>query len=1028
VNANRVKSVKWLFLSFLFLCSGTFTLWADEESDLLDQGRAALVAQNYDLAAQTFDRVLAANPGDPNINNVRIQAGYAYLYGGKFTEAVDRLSKVILPSVKPEERTVALYFTGLAQFSAAQKSTDPGAQKTLFGQAVTNLTSLIDLISPAPKPTDHLEDAMYYRALAELELGNAEAGETDLLQLTQQFGSSLNRPDYLLRLGGAYAMQTSNAVNAKESSATIQALVDKALNAFDQVSKDPNGLVQANQANLDKAEMLFLVAQADSSPESYEKALEAYRQVHRKDDMILLQQQRLDDQRNASQTQLQNAAGSTAEEKSLLLAREEARLNQLKTDPDPIIEALLRIAECYIAMKQPDEGRTILHRLVAHAPLTPEQHQEVDLQILFSYVLGGQIAAADKALTDYLGKHAGDPQADSISYQIAAKLLGQKDYAGALAQDQRSLRDFPHGKSVGDVMSQEAEALTGLGRIAESAQVIEDFLKQNPTSPQANSLLLSRAQDETKTGNLAGALADYQRVKTNGSAGADLQAAADGGYIETLQALGRYDDVINESKAFASSYPNNPSAPGILVIGGMAMDAKHDPGAVAALQDVAQKYPTSPSAPVALYNVLKIYERARNVPAVLQTMGDLRRAYPDNYPVLVAAADEASVVLLKLKKFDEAVALYQPWMNAPDTDIAAAAHNKIGDIDLASAKALGHYESMQLAARTEAEKRLSSAEQAYLGTLKMFPNQLDAVSGAIDGLINVLKQRRSWGLLTDATMEAYLAKLSNDVTDADMRAHFELAKAGLVFVYRDGAKQYAAALARFKQTVAANPGLHLTRAESNQLGELLLAAKDYSSARKTYNDLLANAAPGDVVSQGDAYYGLGATYLAQGDVAQARDDFNKLLQLPGGGRWHPHILDAEYGVALAGEQGGAAEQSEAQQLYGQIMQAPQAEVALQAKAMLGYGRLLEKSGYALKPSAAGPTEYAVHYYLEPNTLFGPATPEQSAEGLFDAGQAYQKAGDAANAKKQYDALLGAYSTTAPDWAAKARATEAQAGG
>ena len=90
---------------------------------------------------------------------------------------------------------------------------------------------------------------------------------------------------------------------------------------------------------------------------------------------------------------------------------------------------------------------------------------------------------------------------------------------------------------------------------------------------------------------------------------------------------------------------------------------------------------------------------------------------------------------------------------------------------------------------------------------------------------------------------------------------------------------------------------------------------------------------------------------------------------------------------------------------------------------------------ARRRTRAGPVSYThldvykrqVHYYQEPNTLFGPAVPELSAEGLFDAGQAYAKAGDKANAKKQYDDLLKAYATTAPDWAAKAQAARAKLG-
>ena len=45
----------------------------------------------------------------------------------------------------------------------------------------------------------------------------------------------------------------------------------------------------------------------------------------------------------------------------------------------------------------------------------------------------------------------------------------------------------------------------------------------------------------------------------------------------------------------------------------------------------------------------------------------------------------------------------------------------------------------------------------------------------------------------------------------------------------------------------------------------------------------------------------------------------------------------------------------------------------------------------------------------------------SAQGLYLAGQAYTKAGDAADAKKDFDKLRSAYATTAPDWVAKAPA-------
>ena len=91
------------------------------------------------------------------------------------------------------------------------------------------------------------------------------------------------------------------------------------------------------------------------------------------------------------------------------------------------------------------------------------------------------------------------------------------------------------------------------------------------------------------------------------------------------------------------------------------------------------------------------------------------------------------------------------------------------------------------------------------------------------------------------------------------------------------------------------------------------------------------------------------------------------------------------------------------------MQDPDAGVVLQAKAMLGYGRVFERQGHGIVPDARWVrTITAIYYYHQPNLLFGPAAPAQSAEELFSAGQVYEKAGDKADAKKQYDAVTENY--------------------
>ena len=129
--------------------------------------------------------------------------------------------------------------------------------------------------------------------------------------------------------------------------------------------------------------------------------------------------------------------------------------------------------------------------------------------------------------------------------------------------------------------------------------------------------------------------------------------------------------------------------------------------------------------------------------------------------------------------------------------------------------------------------------------------------------------------------------------------------------------------------------MSLTRTEATRYGELLLQAKNYPAALQTYQGLLATKST-DPQLLADAYYGIGAVYFAQGDLAQAKDYFARMKALPGGATWNNHILDADYGLALAAEKSG--DHAGAKAAYGELIQAPQASVQLQAQATLGYGR------------------------------------------------------------------------------------------
>jgi tetratricopeptide (TPR) repeat protein len=1027
-NAYKVKLVKWLLTGVFGAIFATSLVRADPAGDLYNQGTGAMARRDYKAAAGLFDQIINNYPSTPNLDEIRLDAGLSYLYTNDYDKAIDRLTKEIADKAPPQYRAAALYYTGYAQLLTGGKLTDPAAKKAAFVQSIATNTKLIAYATSTPTTDNHtyLELGYYNRALGYEYTDDLTNAEKDVTALLAQFGSSLQKPDYLVLLGNLYAQEANEGIQNKKSNDVIRTAATNAIQAFDQAAADPNALVQANDAKLAKAETLYLLASmTPTDPAGYQRALAAFREVRRKADLIPLQQQNVDALRAANSTALQGGSAGAATENSRIIERESGRLETLKNEPDPIIQSLIRIAQCYNSMQQGDEARTVLHRL-ASASLTPEQHQQVDFALIYSYVLGGEAAKADQALTTYLAKHPGDPEAEGISVQIGTSLMKRGDANGALTQANRSLSDFPKGRYVADAIQLKVEALTALGRMQEADAVGDDFVKLHPDSPNAVGIILSRAQRQTAAGNLEGALASYQKVRDSGGT-PEVQAAGDAGYIQTLESLGKLDEVIQESKTFAGKYPNSPELPSVLVMSGVAMDQKHDPGAIAALQDEARKYPddtpTSPS-PFALFYIVNIYQRAGQIPQMIQAADDLKKAFPNQYNFLEQAAETVSGVYVKEKKFDQAVAEYQALVEAPDPAVSAAATNKVGGVWLSAAKAMGAYQSMQEdTERAEAEKRLGAAEQSFLSVLKDHPDQLSAVDDAFTGLDNALIQRRSWGLIKQADFEDYFSKLTSGLTDPQMQTRLELAKAGFVFIDKNGLKKYPTALASFKAAIAANPALPLTRTEANRYGELLIAGKDYPTAIQVYT-ALQKIDPRDEQVQADADYGLGATYFAQGDYPQAKTYFTLMKGLRQGAAWHPHIMDANYGLAYIAENSGQpGDIDQAKQTYAQLMQSPDASVELQAKAILGYGRILQQEGHTIAGAPPNTGESAVHYFQQVDTIYGPAVPELSAEGLYRAGQIYDKSGDKANAKKEYQSILTNYPTTT--WAVKAQAAVAQ---
>ena len=93
--ANRVKIVKWFLISSACLFCSVVSVRGDA-AQLYNDGTAAMGSQQYDVAIKAYDALVKGYPTFQYIDDVRLQLGQAYLYAGKFPEAVAALAPEIV--------------------------------------------------------------------------------------------------------------------------------------------------------------------------------------------------------------------------------------------------------------------------------------------------------------------------------------------------------------------------------------------------------------------------------------------------------------------------------------------------------------------------------------------------------------------------------------------------------------------------------------------------------------------------------------------------------------------------------------------------------------------------------------------------------------------------------------------------------------------------------------------------------------------------------------------------------------------
>jgi TolA-binding protein len=1021
---NKKSPCSWLAClllscSLFVFCSSNLVAQEDETPAQAALNKATETLNNGNLpeATKQFEAFVKEFPSDPLTPTAELQLGLCQMFSSNFDRAIEIFTKSNDKRNPAIVRDTALQLLAQTQFNkAGSMPQKDAARPKLLKEAKENFsTHLKDF----PK-SDMRESAYYGRALASYYLEEFDAAVADIQALLKEFPQTENKPDYLLLVGGAYATQTVRMSQDEARRSEAIALSERALQAFDQIKDGGDSAVVANDAALQAADMLFSLAQG---PDDYKASMLKYRRVRPKSEVLKLQEGRVASLRARTGDAVRMNARGQIEVLRRKSQKEVGRLAELKNRPDPGVTAQIRVASCLRQTRRLDEARVLLKRLLAFTE--GEQKRELSNQIILTYAMQGLTAKASEAFAAHRQMFPDDPQIDNVQVIVGEELIKAKDFQAAADQFNASMKDFPQGRYFASAVLGVGKALVGLGKTDEAIKTIQDFIAKNKDHPRALEAELSLAEAYVQKKDLESALKHYRSVGTNTKAGL-LQPAAAFQAGKALLDAKRYDEAIAELDAFVKNFGKTEIAPTAKFVVGMAKQSKGDiPGAVTTFEELAKQFPEHNLAPDGLETAGRLLMQQRDFTNAVRIYEKLIADFPKSSKVN-AARFALAAYFQGQKQYDKAAEYYNTLSMVPGLPTAPTAVMRKLLMWMEAGKSVGSYKAIidkekslveldakaipeekatiiKQKALNEADKKswadyYGKAEESIADMMTKFPAAPE-VADALEEMIRMGIMRAEAGLVekdkADTVMQPLAEKFAGDPL---LKTRIELAKGGLM--YELGNKEKA--LEILQAAAQAGPDSAFGAKSLNRYGLLLLAKGKQDDAIGVFKKMQA-AFPKDQYAQADSMFGLGQAHLDKKMVAEADVYFSALRQkYP----WSDRINEADYGRGLAAIE--RKQYKEARDILTTVIRAPKSKPEQKAKSMLAFAEACEKDNL-LFPDPANPTvPNAVNNYQKISVMFeretGPA-----GEGLWRAGQLFEKNSKPEDARKAYSELTAKFS-------------------
>lgn len=985
---------------------------------------------NYAAAAAAYEQLLKDFPTDAVVPIALVQLSFCQFFLGNFDAALATLAKTTSgPPLPPDVAQVADSF--LPQILSAKASAMPpgdAKRKATFEEAVKKFSDFITKYPQSPE----LENAVFGRALANFQIEKFDEAATDLEQNVQRFAQSgtIASSKNLLALTLATQGGRELARDGGDRAKGMQ-LLTRAESLLREIIAGQRNIGLINDSYFQIGEILF--TKAAFSPEAerpalYEKALEAYRSIIPKEEVVRLQQERIAafPGQKAAALRANNATLKRQLDKDN--ERELRNLAEIQAKPDQVATAILKMGEIFFNAQQLNQARTVIRHITPHLTTDDAKMRAAYFQTM-TYALQNMPEQALAGYNEFVAANKGNPLADNLPFAIGNMFLALGRPTDAIQYFDESIKQYPTGRLAGLSVVSKAQAEVALQQFDSAQRTFQEYLAKNPPPEVAVVAQYGLAGIYKDTGKWDDAIAAYQKVK---SSFPNTPQAIEADYWIAISTQQKGDNAaaVPLLEAFTKGHPEHQLTPlAIYALGGAQLALGQKDAGVTTLASLAAKFPDSPPAPYTYFMRAQIAGGDQKVDEVVSLMRQFIEKYPQDEKVYFAY-DSIAQSSANFGKPDEAIAAYTDFAEKyPDHAKAAEALTKAADLQRGNAERLAmNYASLEASEQTRWKDFVQQSVSTLETALNKYPESPD-IPTTLQSLLNSQRLLLRAELRKPAEVEQYYQDLAD-------KAASPAAKSKILFSLASYIAETEPDRALTKMQEAYNPELVYGPKDLDVYGLALVDNKKFDEATAVFEKLRRDypnppGVPQPQIplqiqeAQAIALFGLGRIAQENGQTAEAGKLFQQLKTLY---PWSPKVLEADYGIAQSLKAEKKLE--EAQQILTGIIRAPTATAELRANSFLLSGDITEQR-WKDETDAKKKSDFlgaAIDQYLKIAQFYG-GVPEAAATGLWRGGQLLEtQANESTDAKfkaQQLNRARDAYRLLIKDYPASPFAQRSQ---